>query len=51
MHLQSSYLHNSGEGEKLIEHAVGKASGVFLWFDSLFRNSYGVFEMVRPFAL
>ena len=31
MHLQSSYLHNSGEGEKLIETIVEKASGVFLW--------------------
>ena len=31
MHLQNSYLHNSGEGEKLIQEIVDKASGVFLW--------------------
>ena len=31
MHLQSTYLHNSGEGESLIGAIVDKASGVFLW--------------------
>ncbi|KIY03666.1 uncharacterized protein Z520_00357 [Fonsecaea multimorphosa CBS 102226] len=31
MRVQTSYLHNSGEGEKLIEAIVEKASGVFLW--------------------
>ena len=31
MHLQSSYLHNSGEGEQLIKAVVEKADGVFLW--------------------
>ncbi|ETI22266.1 hypothetical protein G647_06339 [Cladophialophora carrionii CBS 160.54] len=29
--LQSSYLHNSGQGERLIQMIVDKANGVFLW--------------------
>jgi hypothetical protein len=31
MRLQSSYLRNSGAGEKLVQTIVDKASGVFLW--------------------
>ncbi|EXJ58764.1 hypothetical protein A1O7_06194 [Cladophialophora yegresii CBS 114405] len=31
MRHQSSYLHNSGQGERLIQMIVDKANGVFLW--------------------
>ena len=43
MHLQSSYLHNSGEGENLIEAIVDKSSGVFLWVHLVVR------ELLRGF--